>query len=607
MCGIHGFSWKDSSDSMPTMINKANHRGPDGKGIWGDHYITLGHNLLSIVDEPATSTQPWVRAEHVLIYNGEIYNYKELKNSLDYDFKTNTDTEVLMAGLEKQGKSFLHKIDGMFALAFYNKNTKKLILARDSNGAKPLYYGYLNGRLAFSSEIGSLLELGFPRKVSVDGFSHYYYAGLTAGPVTCFEGISRLVPGEIVEIDLESNLKLSSNINNDALEPYTGSIEELPSLISAHLCEAVKLTLMGRREIGLFLSAGMDSSSIFYEMARTLGIKSNTFSTRFDIKTPGCTYNEDGDLASKLAKEYGSVHRCITVSESDWVDCLEKTITALEEPRQGKSYPAYYLTNKLLRDNGMIVTLSGDGGDELLAGYKHYFSCKTFKDRFQALRLNHKPLVDSRLNISAHDQYNYLMSWVPKGGLTGDELNDLMYIESMHTLSEDFLVRNDKLGMAFGMEARFPMMCNVFKNFVRGIPGSVKATPKNSKLKWNTGNKYLLRQAYLGKLPDMIVDKSKTGWRAPTDDWIVGKHRFPAPNKSPLRDYIRSVLADKTVLEIFNIKPDDIDKRFLNNTNHFGPTKPSGKPSAGPGLNSQKELFTILMFAVWYKQFKMSM
>lgn len=607
MCGIHGFRWNNTSDSMSKMINKAKHRGPDGKGVWCNSYLTLGHNLLSIVDEPSASAQPLESAESVLVYNGEIYNYKELRQSLNYEFKTNTDTEVLLVGLEQQGKEFLYKIDGMFALAFYNKKLGVLTLARDSNGAKPLYYGFLDGRLAFSSEISSLLELGFPRKVSMEGFKHYYYSGLTAGPITCFDGINRLVPGEILEINVMSNSTRSTNINNKALTPFSGKDNEVPELITANLREAVRRTLMGRREIGIFLSAGMDSSAVFYEMANSLKIKANTFSTRFGISIPGCNYNEDADLAKQLAKSYGSIHREITVTESDWVDCLEKSILALEEPRQGKSYPAYYATNKLLSDSGIVVTLSGDGGDELLAGYKHYFTCPTFKERFDALRLNHRVLDNPALHMTSNDQYDYLMSWMPKGGITGDALNDIMYIESLHTLSEDFLVRNDKLGMAFSMEARFPIMCNVFKNFVRSLPGRLKATPKDKGFKWDTGNKFLFRRSYRGKLPPMIVNKSKTGWRAPTDDWVIGSHKHPAPNNSPLRDYLRSVLSDKTIMDIFNIKAEDIENKYLNNYNHFGPLKPSGKPSAGPGLSAQKELFTILMFAVWYKSFKMSM
>jgi asparagine synthase (glutamine-hydrolysing) len=606
MCGIHGFCWKDQDKSIDKMISAASHRGPDGSGSWGDAHITLGHNLLSIVDSPTLSAQPWKSNDHVMVYNGEVYNYKALKSSLSYDFKTDTDTEVLLAGYEKYGKQFLHKIDGMFAVAIYNVHTKKLLLARDSNGAKPLYYGYLNGKLAFSSEISSLLDIGFERKVSKEGFRHYFYSGLTAGPVTCFHGITRLAPGQIVEIDLANGVEFSSNINNDQVKIYTGSEADLPHLIQDKFKQAVSSTLMGRRKTGLFLSGGMDSSAILYEMAQSLGLSPNTFSTRFDIPGLDADYNSDANAAKKLADLYKVPHSEVLFNEQNWVDNLDKTVLALSEPRQGKSYPAYYATNKLLSDAGVVVTLSGDGGDELLAGYKHYLTFSTFKERLNSLRLRHRTFRDASKNMTIEDQNDYLMSWIPKGGLTGDSINDFMYIDSLHTLSEDFLVRNDKLGMAFGMESRFPFMCSVFKDFVRGIPGKLKATPSGPKFKFDLHNKRLFRAAYAGKLPAFITKKKKTGWRAPTDAWVIGKEYKPAKNKSPMRDYIRNVLSDKNVRDIFEISSSDIDDRYLNNVLHTGPRKLSGKPSAGPGLGAQKELFTVVMFAAWYKKFKMS-
>jgi len=606
MCGIHGFCWKDQDKSIDKMIAAARHRGPDGSGSWGDTHITLGHNLLSIVDSPTLSAQPWKSNDHVMVYNGEIYNYKELKSSLSYDFKTDTDTEVLLAGYEKHGKQFLHNIDGMFAVAIYNVHTKKLLLARDSNGAKPLYYGYLNGKLAFSSEISSLLDIGFERKVSKEGFKHYFYSGLTAGPVTCFHGITRLVPGQIVEIDLANGVEFSSNINNDQVKIYTGTEADLPYIIQDKFKQAVSLTLMGRRKIGLFLSGGMDSSAILYEMSKSLGLNPKTFSTRFYIPGLDSHYNSDADAAKRLSDLYGAPHTEVLFNEQDWVDNLDKAILALGEPRQGKSYPAYYATNKLLSDSGVVVTLSGDGGDELLAGYKHHLSLSTFKERLNGLRLRHRTFRDASKNMTLEDQHDYLMSWIPKGGLTGDSINDFMYIESLHTLSEDFLVRNDKLGMSFGMEARFPFMCSVFKDFVRGIPGHLKVTPSSPNLKFDLHNKRLFRAAYAGRLPDFITNKNKTGWRAPTDDWVIGTKFKPAKDKAPMRDYIRDVLSDKDIIAIFEINSSDIDDKYLNNVLHAGPPKPSGQPSVGPGLGAQKELFTIVMFAAWYKKFKMS-
>jgi asparagine synthase (glutamine-hydrolysing) len=607
MCAIHGVFWP-SEEAMAKMIEQAHHRGPDGNGQWNDEHITLGHNLLSIVDDVKASTQPWIHNDYVLVYNGEIYNYKKLQSTINHQFKTNTDTEVLIAGIEQYGKSFIHKLDGMYAFACYNKKTKKLIIARDSNGAKPFYYCNFNNRFVFSSEIKSILSLGFPRKVSKEGFKHYYHSGLVAGYLTMFDGIKKLVPGEIIEIDLTTNTKQSTNVNNDILIPFDGNVKDIPDLLREKLKKAVEMTLMGRREIGLFLSGGLDSSSIFYELVNSSKTKPNTFSTRFVEPHEHSNYNEDANLAKMLSEKFNSNHKEVIIGEQEWIDNLEKCVLALEEPRQGKSFPAYYATNKLLADNGMIVTLSGDGGDELLAGYKHHqipiirTDNRTFRKKFEMLRSGHKGLKNKDLNINVNEQWDYLMSWLPKGKLTGDSLNDFLYIESLQILSEDFLIRNDKLGMAFSMEARFPMMCNVFRDFIRSIPGKEKVSNDFLRVNYSLHNKHLLRKAYSGKLPDNIIKKVKSGWRSPTDDWTVGIKAHPAKDKSIMKDYFRSLLNNKEIMDIFEINDNDIENRYLNNKNF---DRIVGKTPIG--LVSQKELFIVVMFASWYKLFNMSM
>lgn len=617
MCAIHGFFW-DSKEQMSKMITEAHHRGPDGNGVYSDEYITLGHNLLSIVDNVNSSTQPWYHNDYVLVYNGEIYNHNDLRQSINYQFKTNTDTETLILGIEKYGKQFIHKIDGMYAFACYNKKTKKLLVARDTNGAKPFYYGKIKNKFVFSSEIKSLLTLGFNRRVNKEAFKHFYYSGLNAGPLTMFEGISKLVPGQILEIDITTGDFISTNVNNDPIPLYQYNRKTFLSAdrvniiknIRENLKKAVEMTLMGRREIGLFLSGGMDSSTVFYELVHASKTIPNTFSTRFKQPHIKCRYNEDADLASKLSKLFKVNHREVLVGEKIWIDNLEKCVLALEEPRQGKSFPAYYVTNKLLSDNNITVTLSGDGGDELLAGYKHHRlpyrvnkDERGFKQKLHMLRVGHKGIKNKDLDITVNEQWDYLQSWLPKGRLTGDDLNDFLYTECLHTLSEDYLLRNDKLGMAFSMEARFPMMCNVFRDYVRSLPGELKVTEEFIKNNYLLHNKVLLKDAYRHKLPNFILDRNKTGWRAPTDDWIIGTKEFPAPDRSVIKDYFRDLLNNNEIMNIFEYSVNDIDDRFLNNKNHTGHLKHDGP---GIGLSSQKELFIIIMFAVWYKLFKMN-
>lgn len=603
MCAIHGFCWTEEG-ALKRMLDAAAHRGPDGRGARGDTRISLGHNLLAVNDEAEKSEQPWSHAgRYELVFNGEAYNHLDLRRRYpDHLFRTRTDTETLAVGLHNDGLEFLRLVDGMFALAWYDREEGTVALARDSNGARPLYYGFLKGRLAFSSEVRSLLELGFDRVVCREAFKHYYHAGLVAGPLTMFQGIYKMVPGEVVTFDLPGRVRSRFNLNDTPPAPFDGHPDDLPLLIADKLAESVRAATAGRRQVGMFLSGGMDSSAILHEAVRT--VVPLTFTTRFVASGVEHLYNGDADVARDTAKLHGATHREVLVSEKRWADNFANAVLALEEPRQGRSHPAYYLTNKAAAAAGVVVTLSGDGGDELMAGYKHY-NAPPFRTRFETLRAGHRGLRNPALQLSVDEQVDYLSSWLPAGGLTGDPLNDFMYADRMHTLAEDFLVRSDKLGAAFGMEARFPLLCRPFRDFVTGIPGGMKLPPAEGA--WDLCNKPLMRRAYSHRLPGPVTGKRKTGWRAPTDEWLVGRPSLPARDVSPARDLMRFLLRDKDVRAAFELTDDVVENRFLNNRDLVGPPKASGKPGEGVGRMSQKELFTVAVFSQWMKSFKMRM
>lgn len=362
---------------------------------------------------------------------------------------------------------------------------------------------------------------------------------------------------------------------------------------------------MGRRKVGLFLSGGMDSSSILYEMMQ-LGVKPNTFTSNFATTLPGSALNEDSDVAKKYATELQIENNRLHQNEQDFVDAMDNTFYALEEPRQGKSFPTYYNTNKFMSENGIVVTLSGDGGDEIFTGYKHHVK-GDWRNKINSLSMNHRGLNNPELQISLDEQMNYLNEWLPTGPLTGDKINDMMYIECLNALCDDFLIRNDKLGMHFSMEARFPLMCNELRDYVRSIPSKLKAEMSAVVKNGVTTNKFkfkaktLFKNAYDGRLPEYIVRKKKTGWRFPTDEILVGSEKHPGQDDSVLRQYIIETLKDKEVREIFELD-DDIIWSFMDNRNFTA--RPGSK--FAPALLRQKELFTILNFAVWKKVFKMS-
>ena len=590
MCAIHGIV-DVKPELMMKMVKAAHHRGPDGNGIFEDDYITLGHNLLSIVGQVEDSKQPYHYEDCILVFNGEIYNYKDLSHN------PKTDTETLAIGLKNEGWEFLKKCDGMFALAFYNKTTKELILARDTNGTKPLYYGNLNDKLYFSSEIKSLLECGFERRVCKRALGLYYNQGYVPGYLTMFEGIKKLVPGQVLVNGKSHNL-----LDYDLLVPTNLDENFVGRQVQLKHNYSVNQTLMGRRNIGLFLSGGLDSTSILYEM-KELGVKPRTFTSSFATTDPESLLNEDSKLAEKLCKDWGIENNVVYQTQQDYVDALEDTFYALEEPRQGKSFPTYYNMNKFMASNDITVTLAGDGGDELFAGYKHH-AHPNWPGKLKMLRMHNRPLKNKELECSLEDQMSYLKEWLPMQQVNGkDNLNDFLYIESLNALAEDFLVRNDKLGMAHSMEGRFPILNKRLRDYVRAVPSNLKVDPLfYKKPRWY--HKRLQKKAYQGLLPDYILNHVKTGWRFPTDEILIGRMDQPAPNSGVLKEYIRETLNDKELMDIFEYDMSDIENRYLNNRDHVKNKK--GADKAGPGLKSQKELFCTLNFAVWKKVYGMT-
>ena len=591
MCAIHGIV-DVKPELMVKMVRAAHHRGPDGNGIFEDDYITLGHNLLSIVGQVEEGKQPYHYEDCVLVYNGEIYNYKDLSHN------PKTDTEALAKGLKKEGWEFLKKCDGMFALAFYNKTTKELILARDTNGTKPLYYGYLKDKLYFSSEIKSLLECGFERKICKQALGLYYNQGYVPGYLTMFEGIRKFVPGEVFVNGQMHNL----------LDYYLPQVDNLDinhvkRNVQLKHNYSVKQTLMGRRNIGLFLSGGLDSTSILYEM-KELGVKPRTFTSSFATTDPKSKLNQDSEIAKRVCDEWGIENNMLYQTQQDYVDALEDTFYALEEPRQGKSFPTYYNMNKFISSHDITVTLAGDGGDELFAGYKHHKD-PDWRGKLKMLRINNRPLKNPELECSLDDQMAYLLEWLPiKQILNKDKLNDFLYVESLNALAEDFLVRNDKLGMAFSMEGRFPILNKRLRDYVRALPSELKIDIDFAKKPKNK-HKYLQKKAYQGLLPKYILEHSKTGWRFPTDEILIGRMDQPAPDNGVLKDYIRETLNNKELMDIFEYDMTDVEDRYLNNREHKKNAK--GVDKAGPGLKSQKELFCTLNFAVWKKVYGMTL
>jgi len=556
MCGIHGFTGNDRR-RLFRMIGSAAHRGPDGVGQFEAPRISLGQNLLAIMDVPDQSRQPWRLdgSGAVLCFNGQIYNHQDLAQEFRDRVRTHCDTEILALGLEAHGEAFLEKLDGMYAIAFYDPRRQELLVARDPAGMKPLYYNESNGIISFSSELRALLVGLDDVRLDHLATTIYFQLGYVPGPKTLVDGIKRLVPGEWRRYCIADGALVASGFTGRRM-PDTR--EYKPGEFRGALRQSVASCAMGLRPLGLYLSGGLDSSMILHE-AVELGVPLTTFSTRF-VGDGLDAFNEDADLAKQLAAHYGVSHVEVPVREQDFVSAFQSVVDVIEEPRYNRSSPAYLVTARALAQRGIVVTLAGDGGDEMLAGYPKYLWFETLRERgaFAPMSLNQREELLTRLRDAGYwrwpcgaeiDLTNpvhrwyyiskfrleerglsrglrdpspteeilaYLETWLGAAGGGDDMLNDLLAKEQTTWLPEDALIRNDKIGMSFGMEGRYPLVTRAFREMAMALPSSMKIV--NGRLKRTA------RWTYEKRLPSFIVDRRrKSGWAAPVLEWGSGK------------------------------------------------------------------------------------
>ncbi len=589
MCGIHGLAWADLP-LIESMIDLARHRGPDGNGHYIDEHTTLGHNLLNITETVANSTQPYILNDNVLTYNGEIYNYRDLRELLQqhgYRFDTDCDTEVLAKGFDKFGVDFVSVLDGMFALCWYNKREGTWTLARDSSGIKPLYYALTERGLAFSSEIKPLRLVGNFSRIDLDGFKLFYKLGCNPGYKTLFGGISKLTPGEVIQIDLKENRIFSSINLNDLQFQKTAECDD--NELRARVSSSVKKCLMGRRKIGLYLSGGMDSSMVFAE-ASTHSTHVKSFSQYYDCHPLyGQLVNEDDQCARQLAQQFGAVHQSMIVNVQEYSNAFRRSISVIEEPRANMGTPSYYLMNKFVSEHGITVTLSGDGGDELAAGYKHHRNALSYTGenpygawmaRVRDFSASINAIRDPQFLATEDYLTDYMNTWFPTKSLGSDHMNNLMMLDSLVNMSEDFLVRNDKLAMNFSMEGRFPLLVNDVKIYLRGLPSDQKYSAAFFSENWSTANKHIFRRCYRNRLPGFILNKKKSGWTSPIADWLTRKS---------LTDFIVSSICGSDLRRLFGISNPESVIHMIE-THH-----------------RRRELFMILYFVIWAEEFSMSL
>ena len=525
MCGIYGITGHDPN-IINNYIQTCSHRGPDGHKVWWDpkHKLTLGHNLLSIMSDPKLSVQPWkTPAGNWLIYNGEIFNYYELKQKYKgkgFSGITGCDTELLAWGLDEFGLSFIDEIDSMHSFGYYKVKEDELWLSRDHAGIKPLYYAEIKQGLIFGSEIKGLLpHVNNSNIIDPLAFSSMAHVGLNPTANTFFSNIKKLLSGETIIYDLKN--KIIKNKKRNIIIPqnnHTFHAEEFRQVTR----ESVKLCSIGRRKIGIFLSGGLDSGMVAYEYKQLHGV-ANTYTNNMDpnIIWREDDHNDDHNKALKLAQQYGFNHKVVTMTPKILTDMWDDSIYYMEQPVYNPSMVMYYYTNKVLSEDGIVVTLAGDMGDEVLGGYPKYWKLRnknvsTWDGLIEAwMNRIKRPIQVTNTPVSREDLRGYFEKTFPQELFDQkDPVNSYMALDCVTQVPEEFFIRNDTYGMAFSMEGRFPLATKKFMRYALSIGSAEKIGMHKHQ------TKLLSKKAYKDIFPKDIVNKHKTGWTAPVKGWI---------------------------------------------------------------------------------------
>jgi len=392
MCGINGFLGSDS-EIIQRMNGRIAHRGPDFQGTFIDPDISLGHNLLAIREGSTISRQPYHESpEWVLVFNGQIYNLKEIKAkhlqgvSIDAA-REKLDTYLLYRLIETVGWDFYRHVHGMYAIALYNTKERVLRLYRDPTGQKPIYFSNTEEGLVFSSEIQGVLEYGVSKELDHEAVRIAALMGYIPGEKTLLKNIMKMRPSEMLTYVVETNTCTRELFSVDE-SSYDGlTLEEA-------IHQTVVDHLQSRDLIAMNLSGGLDSSLLLHEAVRE-GHTVRTYSTSFDVPNGTGNYNHDAELAARLSQDYGVEHVPIRVTRKDYLDLFVESYGRIEEPNYNISLPVYLKTAKIegIHGAGHRVVLSGDGGDELFGGYPYYET----NMRFSAQKRMLTPLLFSAL------------------------------------------------------------------------------------------------------------------------------------------------------------------------------------------------------------------
>lgn len=565
MCGIAGFIDFNGSPASPVvlkvMTDAIAHRGPDGEGHWLEENVAIGHRRLAILDPSPAGHQPMISADSrwVLSYNGEVYNYRELRAELEAEgvfFRSQTDSEVVLYSLVRWGAEALLKFNGMFALALWDRKEKSIFLARDRYGIKPLYYAVQNNIFSFGSEQKAITAQPRFRKVlNKPALLEYFTFQNIFTDQTLLKDITLLPAGHYLTLTTKNTVPRTKRYwDYHFQEPKKPAkkeeyIEELDRLFQ----QAVNRQLVSDVELGVYLSGGMDSGSITALAAGKIkNLKS--FTIGFDLSSAsGLELGfDERNKAEALSAKLMTEHYEMVLKAGDMERCLPKLAWHLEEPRVGQSYPNYYAAK--LASRFVKVVLSGGGGDELFGGYPwRYYrtsNSQNFEQYIDQYYLYWQRLIDNRQikDIFAPIWEDVKHVWTRnifrdvflshENDLNQPEdyINHSLYFEAK-TFLHGLLLVEDKLSMAHGLENRVPFMDNELVDFAMGCPvrlklknlGKVSRIDENEPLKKRIcffdeadGGKQILRDMMNRHLPKEILERKKQGFSSPDASWFKG-------------------------------------------------------------------------------------
>jgi asparagine synthase (glutamine-hydrolysing) len=568
MCGIAGIVHLDGRAASPAVLKRMTdaiaHRGPDGEGHWIEGGVGLGHRRLSIIDLSPAGRQPMVSADqrYVLSYNGEVYNFRELRAELEaagYRFRSQTDSEVVLNALAAWGVGALERFNGMFAFALFDRRQRQLLLARDRYGIKPLYYTQQAGWFAFASEQKALLPIpGFRKVVDREALLEYFTFQNLFTDRTLLEGVRLLPAGHYATLELAANrpeLRRTQYWDFRFEEPQDGKQsdqdyqEELDRLFN----QAVTRQLVSDVELGSYLSGGMDSGSITAIAAGSYPYL-KTFTCGFDMSSAsGIELSFDERVkAEAMSYRFRTEHYEMVLKAGDMERILPRLTWHLEEPRVGQSYPNFYAAQ--LASKFVKVVLSGAGGDELFGGYPWRYYRAVNNDSFEHyidkyylywqrlvdnrhLRSMFSPIASDVERVWTRDIFRDVFQHHPDAVYRPEDyINQSLYFEAK-TFLHGLLVVEDKLSMAHSLETRVPFLDNDLVDFAQRCPTRLKLNnlaevvrinenePGDKQAKFferTRDGKQILRNVMGRYVPADIIEAEKQGFSAPDASWFKG-------------------------------------------------------------------------------------